>query len=141
MPLKTSSCEELPSINLTSMIDVVFLLIIFFMVGTKFTDVDRQIGIKLPGVGSLQAMVAPPDRRYVVVASDGSIQFDRQSVSLEQLTTRLNNARLQYPALGVVVNGDRGVAYERVASVIAAVDRAGVKDVSIGVSAQPAQLR
>lgn len=139
MPLKTSASEELPAINLTSMIDVVFLLIIFFMVATKFTDGERQIGVKLPGVGALQAMVAPPDRQRVIVPADGAILYEKQPVTLEQLTAQLKAARSQYPALGVVVNGDRGAAYERVANVIAAVDRAGIKDLSIGVGAQ--QLR
>ena len=37
MPLKTSGIEE-PSLNLTPMIDIVFLLIIFFMVGSQFTE-------------------------------------------------------------------------------------------------------
>lgn len=139
MPLKTSASEELPAINLTSMIDVVFLLIIFFMVATKFTDGERQIGVKLPGVGALQAMVAAPDRQRVIVPADGAILYEKQPVTLEQLTAQLKAARSQYPALGVVVNGDRGAAYERVANVIAAVDRAGIKDLSIGVGAQ--QLR
>ena len=62
MPLKTSTSEELPSVNLTPMIDIVFLLIVFFMVGTQFTDKERQINLKLPGAGQLKAMVAPPDR-------------------------------------------------------------------------------
>ena len=40
MPLKTHQ-EQLPELNLTSMIDIVFLLIIFFMVGTKFAEIER----------------------------------------------------------------------------------------------------
>ena len=41
MPLKTEEIEE-PVLNLTPMIDIVLLLIIFFMVGTKFSDAERQ---------------------------------------------------------------------------------------------------
>ena len=44
MPLKTT-IDELPTLNLTSMIDVLFLLIIFFMVGTEFTDMDRSLRV------------------------------------------------------------------------------------------------
>ena len=42
--------EEMPVLNLTSMIDVLFLLIIFFMVGTKFIENERQMTLKLPQV-------------------------------------------------------------------------------------------
>ncbi len=60
MPLKTSSLEELPSLNLTSMIDVVFLLIIFFMVGTQFTSSERQINLQLANVGELKPWCPRP---------------------------------------------------------------------------------
>ena len=44
MPLKIH-IDEQPSLNMTPMIDIVFLLIIFFMVGTKFTELERKIGL------------------------------------------------------------------------------------------------
>jgi biopolymer transport protein ExbD len=47
MPLKTN-LDEQPSINLTPMIDIVFLLIIFFMVGTKFVEMERKIAVQGP---------------------------------------------------------------------------------------------
>jgi hypothetical protein len=59
MPLKTSQ-EELPSINLTSMIDVLFLLIIFFMVGTRFSENDTSIEVNLPKVANGGAMMPAP---------------------------------------------------------------------------------
>jgi biopolymer transport protein ExbD len=133
MPLKTSISEELPSVNLTSMIDVVFLLIIFFMVGTKFTDLDRQISVKLPGAGALQPMVAPPNRRQINVTKDGSIYFEKQPLTPEQLTERLRAIRAEYPGVGVVVNGDRDATHGRMALVLGAVQRAEIKDLSIGV--------
>ena len=55
MPLK-NQLEEMPVLNLTSMIDVLFLLIIFFMVGTKFIETERQIDLKLPQVKSDAAL-------------------------------------------------------------------------------------
>ena len=49
MPLKTH-IDEQPSLNLTAMLDVMFLLIIFFMLGTRFVDDERRIGLKVPEV-------------------------------------------------------------------------------------------
>ena len=46
MPIKTTPLDDIPALNLTSMIDVLFLLIIFFMVGTKFIESDRQIELE-----------------------------------------------------------------------------------------------
>ena len=55
MPLKTETVEE-PTLNLTPMIDIVFLLIIFFMVGTQFAQMENQYDIQLPTIpGRLEA--------------------------------------------------------------------------------------
>ena len=71
MPLKTHQ-DDLPALNLTPMIDVVFLLIIFFMVGTKFTD-ERDIQLKVPAVGQLPANAATSQRKTISVLRDGRI--------------------------------------------------------------------
>jgi biopolymer transport protein ExbD len=58
MPLKTQS-DELPNLNLTSLIDVVFLLIVFFMAASKFADSSRDVELKLPEVADGQSLAAP----------------------------------------------------------------------------------
>ena len=59
MPLKTL-VDDAPTLNLTPMIDVVFLLIIFFMVGTKFTELERTIALQVPQVSSAVPLSAAP---------------------------------------------------------------------------------
>ena len=141
MPLKTSISEELPSVNLTPMIDVVFLLIIFFMVGTKFTDPERQIGIKLPAVAPPGAMISPPLRKQVSVTKDGNIFLDQRRLSPDQLTGELKAVRGEYPGIGVVVNGDREAIHGRVTEVLDAIARAGITDLSIGVGINQSLMR
>ncbi len=141
MPLKTSTSEELPSVNLTPMIDVVFLLIIFFMVGTQFTDTERQIELTLPGAGELKAMVTPPDRREIAVSAEGQILLDGKTVSLDQLSQQLRAMRAQFPELAVVVRADGHAQHQVVTAVYGAVNRAGVADMSVAVRYQPQQLR
>jgi len=127
MPLKTSPVEELPGLNLTSMIDVVFLLLIFFMVATKFSESQQQVGIKLPGAAGMQALVATPDQRQVSVARDGSVTLDGLAVNLPELTSRLRAMRSQYPGLIVGINGDPDASYQTVMSAMVAVQTAGVE--------------
>ena len=134
MPLKTSSLEEMPSINLTSMIDVVFLLLIFFMVATQFTNSERQIDLQLANVGELKPMVAPPDQRVISVDEFGQCHLDGQPVSMEQLTQQLNGLRARYPGIRVVVRADQRVALQHVAAASAAAQRAGVMNVGLAVN-------
>ncbi len=132
MPLKTYEDEQ-PTLNLTPMIDVVFLLIIFFMVGTKFTDDERKIELDLPAVGQSAALTAAPQKRVVYVLRDGTIRFNRQIVDLPRLTELLATARQQTPQLSVAVRGDAQGAFQNVANVLAACRTAGVHDMAISV--------
>ena len=132
MPIK-SQIEEMPVLNLTSMIDVLFLLIIFFVVGTRFNDAERQIELRVPEVGSGGALTAAPDKRVVNVYRDGQITLDRQPVTLEELTSRLASARNQYKRLGVLVRGDGNGPFQFVASVLDACKKAGIAELGISV--------
>ncbi len=69
MPLKTH-VDEQPSLNLTAMLDVMFLLIIFFMLGTRFVDDERRIGLRVPEVVDHGAW--PPPRNEKPSASIGT---------------------------------------------------------------------
>ncbi len=125
--------EDMPAVNLTSMIDVLFLLIIFFMVGTKFIETEREIQLTLPQVKPGDALTAAPEKKVINVYRAGQITLDHQTVSLEDLVQRLAAARTQYQALGVLVRGDGAAQFERVAHVLTACKHAGIADLSIAV--------
>jgi biopolymer transport protein ExbD len=132
MPLKTHH-DEVPTLNLTSMIDVVFLLIIFFMVGTKFADMERDIALQVPQVSEGGALTPAPEKRIVNVYRDGRITLDRQDVSLEQLEAQLAHARTEYAELGVIVRGDAEGPFQNVASALNACRQAGISELGISV--------
>jgi biopolymer transport protein ExbD len=132
MPLRTHQ-DETPTLNLTPMIDIVFLLIIFFMVGTKFAEWERKMTLKVPQVKDVGALAPAPEKRVINVYSDGRVTLDREFVSLEQLQDRLGAARQQYNELGVVVRGDAEGAFQNVASVLGACRDAGITDMGISV--------
>ena len=132
MPLKTH-LDEQPTLNLTPMIDIVFLLIIFFMVGTKFTELERKIGLRVPEVADKGALTAAPERKMVNVFRDGTVTLDRVPVTLGELTSRLATARSQYSDLGVLVRGDARGEFQLVASVLNACKQAGIRELGISV--------
>lgn len=132
MPLKTQHDEQ-PSLNLTPMIDVVFLLIIFFMVATSFAEMERDIELELPEVAAAAALTAAPKQRVVSVQSKGQIRLDGEEVTLGQLTQRLSAAKNEYPELSVVIRGDAACAFQHVASSLAACKEANISDLGITV--------
>ncbi len=132
MPLKTHHDEQ-PDLNLTPMIDVVFLLIIFFMVGTKFSELERNIDLQVPEVSDRGALTDGPQRRLINVYRDGQITLDRRSVTLDELTGQLASAHNQYTDLGVIVRGDAESPFQNVAQVLNACKQAGVSEMAISV--------
>ena len=116
MPLKTQK-EDLSSMNLTPLIDIIFLLIIFFMVGSRFTElneIEKEISLSVPQVTDAKALTSAPRNRVINVFEDGSIQLDKEVVTLDQLRERLASAQEQYSNLGVVIRGDASSKYQSV---------------------------
>ncbi len=132
MPLKTQQDEQ-PSLDLTPMIDVVFLLIIFFMVATKFSERERDIELELPEVASASALTSAPKQRVVTITQTGQVALDGVEVSLAGLTQRLAAARSEYPNMSVVIRGDAACAFQHVAATLAACKDANISDLGITV--------
>jgi len=132
MPLKTF-VDETPTLNMTPMIDCVFLLLIFFLLGTKFTELERKIGLQVPEVADAGALTAAPERRVVNVYRDGAVTLDKKPVTLEELQAQLAEARSQYSDLGVLVRGDAQGHFQRVAEVLNACKQAGIQELGISV--------
>ena len=132
MPLKTQN-DELPNLNLTSLIDVVFLLIVFFMAASKFADSARDVELKLPEVADGESLAMPSKNRDVAVYADGRVTLDNTAVTLAELTARLAESRKSAPEQSVVILGDAGCPFQHVAAALAACKEAGVSDLAVSV--------
>jgi biopolymer transport protein ExbD len=132
MPLKTH-LDEQPTLNLTPMIDIVFLLIIFFMVGSTFGGPERKIDLSVPEVAKHESLDSPPSARIVNVSRDGTITLDDVPLTPAELTGQLSLARAANPNLPVLIRGDKKVPYERVVWALDACKRAGVRQLDVSV--------
>jgi biopolymer transport protein ExbD len=132
MPLKTHLDDE-PTLNLTAMLDIMFLLIIFFMLGTRFVDEERKIGLHVPEVVDRNALSPAPARRTVNVYRDGAITLDQTQVTLPELVDKLKSARRECNDLGVLVRGDAEDKYQQIVAVLNACKQAGIQNLGIAV--------
>ena len=135
MPLKINQDIE-SSINLTPLIDIVFLLIIFFMVGTRFSElneIERSIPLQVPAVANAKALSSAPRKRVINVLASGDIVLDEKTVSVEQLKQELASARQQYQQLGVLIRGDANALHQDMTEVYAVCREANISDLNISV--------
>lgn len=134
MPLKTHQ-DEMPAVNLTPMIDIVFQLIIFFMVGARFTEMEQQLDVSVPRVSQTAPLTETPKKRTISIYQDGRLALDGTDCTLPQLQAELQQAQRQYPDLSVSVRGDGESRLQAVADVLAACRDAGIADMAISVKA------
>jgi biopolymer transport protein ExbD len=130
MPLKTIQ-DEMPTLNMTPMIDVVFLLMIFFMAGTKFADMERNLELNLPQLSDLQGLTDAPAHKPIHVYRDGKIGYEKQMIEVEELRQRLQSARADNAGLGVIVRGDGEAMHRHLVRVLKACHDAGIQQLSI----------
>ena len=137
MPLSTESLEE-PSLNLTPMIDIVFLLIIFFMAGTKFSEIEQQFNIELPRSADLAPLSSAPDPIIVSVTQAGRIYIGGSAVTLAELKTRMEAARENFDQQTVLIRGDGESMYQSIIDVMNVCHQAQIR---ISLAFQPLRDR
>lgn len=105
-----------PLIDVTPMIDIVFQLVLFFMVSTTFVDAPG-IEVDLPRSSS-DVVIAEKDELSIWMAVDGAVYVDEEPVDLAELRDRLRRTAETDPSTLIVVKADTGVTHGRVVTVM-----------------------
>jgi biopolymer transport protein ExbD len=123
--------EEDYSISLPSMTDIIFLLLIFFMVATVLKDSTRRLDVQLPEARSGQA--AEARRLTIEMAADGVLLLNGELVTQEQLEQRLQPTEGTEGQPSVVIKADKRLTYGRVLEVMGLCQAAGIADIAVAV--------
>jgi len=119
-------------LNLTPLIDVVFLLLVFFMLTTTFLDPERELDIDLPQAES-GAPLEEEDLELVInVFADGRITLAGDAIEPAVLKARLEAAAQRDPDTPVTIRGDRRVEHGDIVGVMDACGLAGLYNLSVG---------
>lgn len=109
MRLESDSDEEL-GINLMPLVDVVFLLLIFFLAATTFSRDEVELDLRLPEAKTGEAGKA--DRQLIInVSSDGSLTMGGRKVTFEALKQKLVAAVSRNKDQAVLVRGDKAAQF------------------------------
>ena len=122
-PIKKYSAE----INITSLIDIIFILLIFFMVSSSF--LKPVIEIKLPVAATEDK--SKREMFNVYVSEDLQIFLDKESVTIEDIQKILSSEVSLNPEMAVMLFCDKSVTFENVVKIMDALKLSGVKNVAI----------
>jgi biopolymer transport protein ExbD len=119
-----------PQVNITSLIDVVLLLLIFFMISTTFVT-QPGIRVDLPKSSTKVDNVAQ-ESNTVVITADSKIYINRQEVaSIEELRAQLVKLQEEQPGELIIVKADEKVAHGIVVSVMDIAKTSGFSRIAI----------
>ncbi|MDF1800369.1 MAG: biopolymer transporter ExbD [Planctomycetota bacterium] len=126
-------------LNLTPMIDVVFLLLVFFMVTTTFMDEEQQIDVELPAAESAGEQVEQPDSITLTVDEAGIVFLEGEAIGKDELLGVLRGAAQHDAETPVTIRGHRGARHEAIVSVMDACGLAGLSNLAIGTIGSAAE--
>lgn len=138
MKLKSRSNEE-PDVNLTSLIDVVLLLLIFFMITTSFVR-ETEINLRLPEASAEPASGETPEALEIMVTESGSYLVNgRQLVNNERRTLRAAIERLigDDRSMPVQIRADANATHQAVVTAMDVTGQLGFVNINIATVMPP----
>jgi biopolymer transport protein ExbD len=131
---------EEPHINLTPLVDIVFNLLLFLMLATRFAadeDAEQKFDVQLATAANARPLTALPDELVIHVAANGKVLLNSKPRTLAELEADLVKAKKNYADQSVVVRGEGQGPYQNVVDVLAVCDRAKINVVSLPVRLKP----
>ena len=124
--------EEDYSLQLTPLVDVVFLLLIFFMVSTAFIDFTRRLDIQLPEAKAAQ--VVEKVKSFVIeMGVDRKIYLNGKVVTMRSLESELKKAMKTATRGSAIIKADKRLPYGNVVKVMGIVKDAKIRDIGVAV--------
>ncbi len=128
-PAKT---QRPPAIRLINLVDVLFILLIFFIATTTFrANSPTAVKLVLPEAKTAEEVGREKIQRIsIAVGSDEKVYVDNKPVDLSALEGILRQAKQQDPKLQVQFSADRTVSYGTVVAIVDAARAAGIPDIT-----------
>lgn len=134
MRFKGQQSARLPEVQFTSMIDIVFLLLCFFIATSIFSQWEYEVDVILPTAQSGKLPERMPGEVIINLTRDGRLVINQQEFTAEQLEKRLAGVARYFPGQPIILRGDREVEYDHVIRVIDICRRADIWNISFATS-------
>ena len=118
MNFRKQAVPEAPVFQIAPMVDIVFLLLIFFLVTWNFARYETELDVKVPTAKEGKESRRSVGEVIINVKNDGSIVINRKTVSAEELGGTLRKISELYPDQAVVLRGDQSADYRHIVAVL-----------------------
>ena len=129
MAVKIKKTDVAGLVNLTPMLDMVFLLLIFFLVASRFEEEERSLEVHLPQASEAMPLTAKPRELFINIDAQGRYFVAGRFVSAVELEQILAQAAANNPGRqSVIVRADKHCTWQPIVSAVNLCYKAGIRD-------------
>ncbi|AIF50570.1 biopolymer transporter ExbD [Pelosinus sp. UFO1] len=129
MKLRSLRIENQPALMIIPMIDIIFFLLVFFMMSTLYMVEQHTIPINLPQATAVQQEITKNSN--ITVLKDGRVMFEQEEIPLSLLQKRINAELAKQPDILFVVRADKQGQYGQVVAVLDELKLSGARRVAV----------
>jgi biopolymer transport protein ExbD len=134
MNLRSRAIPQHPGIQLAPLVDVLLLLLIFFLMTWNAARNENELDVKVPKASAAKEKMAPIGDVIVNVKADGNVVVNRRTLSGPELTELLKGLVQLSSDQAVVIRGDEAGAYKNIVNVLNICSEAGVSNVAFATA-------
>ncbi|MCC5465993.1 ExbD/TolR family protein [Pelosinus baikalensis] len=129
MKLRSLRIEKQPELMIIPMIDIIFFLLVFFMMSTLYMVEQHTIPINLPQVAAVQQELS--QNINITILQNGNIMFDQEEIPFSLLQKRISIGLAKQPENIFVVRADKQAEYGQVVAVLDELKMSGAHRVAV----------
>ncbi len=130
MRFRVAMPSQPPGIQIAPMVDIVFLLLIFFLMTWNFSRSEMELDVKVPKASEGKESRRAVGEVILNVRSDGTVVMNRREMDAAALEAALAKIAALYPDQAVILRGDENVDYRHVVEVLDVCRRANIWNVA-----------
>lgn len=123
-----------PGIQLAPLVDVLLLLLIFFLLTWNAARNENELDVKVPKASAAKERSAPLGDVIVNVKADGTVTVNKQIKTLAELGEQLKELVKLFPEQAVVIRADEAGAYKNVIGVLNTCTEAGITNIGFATA-------
>jgi biopolymer transport protein ExbD len=134
MNLRGRATPQHPGIQLAPLVDVLLLLLIFFLLTWNAARNENELDVKVPKATAAKEKMAPIGDVVVNVKTDGNVVVNRRALTTSELSELLKNLVQLNSEQAVVIRGDETGAYKNIINVLNICTEAGITNVAFATA-------
>ena len=134
MKFRDYHSQPTSDLELAPMIDVVFLLLIFFITSWQFARFERDLDISVPAAEETTDQNQTVGEMILNVREDGTVVRNAATITQDELLAKLQAISSAYPDQAVILRGDSKADFQHIINVLDLIKRAGIWNVAFATT-------